>query len=316
MINVDVSVIMINYNTYGYACDAIDGIFRYTSGIDYELILIDNASPDGSGEKLHARYGDRVIYVQAGANLGTSKAFNIGAKMARGKYVLWLNTDILIDDNFIKKLRDYMESDPGCGICGGNVLDFNGNPAHSHRKKLTSPSTARREYSYFVRLWRKLFKKQICLQYNYKNKPLEVGYITGADMMIRASLFAQIGYFDENIFMYSEEVDFTWRAAEKTGCKVINVPWAKIRHLEGASFGGENRFNPGRYARNLEGDLVYIGKRFGQKGKLAYLRALKRGNAKYIFMNTIFPNREKKNELKERQKVVGEFLARCEKKSK
>ena len=76
----DVSVIMINYNTFSLTKDALDSIFRETKGIDYEVILIDNASPDGSGDRLSALYGNKIVYLQSGGNLGTSKAFNIALK--------------------------------------------------------------------------------------------------------------------------------------------------------------------------------------------------------------------------------------------
>ena len=90
----DVSVIMINYNTFDLTKDAIESIFSQTDGIAYEIILVDNLSPDGSGERLRDLFGERIVYLQSGGNLGTSKAFNLGISRATGKYVLWLNTDI------------------------------------------------------------------------------------------------------------------------------------------------------------------------------------------------------------------------------
>ena len=103
----DVSVIMINYNTFDLTKDALESIFKHTEGLQYEIILIDNASPDGSGERLRDLFGEKIVYLQSGANLGTTKAFNLGLKQAKGKYILWLNTDILIKENFIKK--DFQE---------------------------------------------------------------------------------------------------------------------------------------------------------------------------------------------------------------
>ena len=113
----DVSVIMINYNTFELTQNALDSIFEYTSGLEYEIILIDNNSPDGSGEKLSAHFGDRIKYIQAGANLGTSKSFNLGLRAAGGKYVLWLNTDILIKENFIKKLSGALTAAYAAATC-------------------------------------------------------------------------------------------------------------------------------------------------------------------------------------------------------
>lgn len=156
----DVSVIMINYNTFSLTKDALDSIFRETKGIDYEVILIDNASPDGSGDRLSALYGNKIVYLQSGGNLGTSKAFNIALKHASGKYVLWLNTDILLKENFIKKLFDYMESDPNCGICGGNLFNGRGEPTLSYDKELLTGRVAMYNVRTIVVLFRALFKNK------------------------------------------------------------------------------------------------------------------------------------------------------------
>ena len=95
----DVSVIMINYNTFDLTKDALNSIFENTKDLTYEIILVDNASPDGSGEKLKELFQDKIVYLQSGGNLGTSKAFNLGLKRASGKYILWLNTDIHFQNN-------------------------------------------------------------------------------------------------------------------------------------------------------------------------------------------------------------------------
>ena len=86
----DVSVIMINYNTFDLTKAAIESIFAHTEGISFEVILVDNLSPDGSGERLREIFKNKIIYLQSGGNLGTSKAFNLGLKQASGKYILWL----------------------------------------------------------------------------------------------------------------------------------------------------------------------------------------------------------------------------------
>ena len=197
----DVSVIMINYNTFDLTKNALESIFMHTEGLRYEIILVDNASPDGSGDKLRDLFGNKIIYLQSGGNLGTSKAFNLGLTRISGKYVLWLNTDILIKENFIKKLFDYMESDPNCGICGGNIYDFKGKPAHSFRKIFPCLKEERKDKSVLLAVLRKIFCRPYYNQFNYTGLPMQVGYVTGADMMIRSELFQKVGGFDEDIFL-------------------------------------------------------------------------------------------------------------------
>ncbi len=306
----DVSVIMINYNTFELTKNALESIFAQTEGIDYELILVDNLSPDGSGEKLRELFGKKIVYVQSGGNLGTSKAFNLALRQAKGTYVLWLNTDILIKENFIKKLFDYMQSDPHCGICGGNVLDFAGRPAHSFRKVFPCLCEERKDKSLVLAVLRKIFRKPFFNQYNYTKAPMQVGYITGADMMIRADLFAQVGGFDEDIFMYSEEVEFTWRAVHGAGVTVMSVPDAHILHLEGASFGGKQRYSPGRFASGLDGSVVMYTKCYGVKTAVAYLRILRRAYRKFAFIAGCTGMRETKRMYQEKRAAVEERLAR------
>lgn len=305
----DVSVIMINYNTYQLAKDALNCIFAQTSGLNYEVILVDNLSPDGSGELLAKEFGDKIVYVQSGGNLGTSKAFNLALAKSSGKYILWLNTDILIKENFIYTLFKYMEENADCGICGGNVLDFKGNPTHSFRRKLPSVKTVKKDNSLLFGIFNRLFKKSLSQQYNYTNKPMEVGYITGADMMIRKSIFDEVGGFDEDIFMYSEETEFTYRVKTKTNYKVVSVPYAHIYHLEGASFtGGKKRISEFRIKTMTEGDLVYFKKCYGEKQAAKYLKVLKRSLNKRIFLATVLFMKDKRAEFKTKKKIISGYM--------
>lgn len=305
----DVSVIMINYNTFALTKDAVESIFAQTKDVAYEIILIDNASPDGSGEKLKNFFGNKITYLQAGGNLGTSKAFNLGLKSASGKYILWLNTDILLKENFIGKLFCYMEAAPDCGICGGNVLDFEGKPMHSFRRRLPSPKTDKADMSIVVRIWRKLFKKRLSNEYNYTGKPLRVGYITGADMMVRREIFEKVGGFDEDIFMYSEETEFTFRMKQATDYTAMSVPDAHIYHLEGASFsGGKKGFNERRFRIILTGDSVYMTKSYGAEQAKKFLRRRNRAYRKMIIFSALLFKKEKCREFRAKRRIVTEFL--------
>ena len=271
MNKMNVSVVMINYNTYDLTKDAIESILKYTSNVEYEIILIDNKSPDGSGEKLRDYFGDKIKYVDAGGNLGTAKSFNIGARMAQGKYVIWLNPDILFIDNFLYKLYSYMEGNPSCGICGGNLVDKNMNPIHSYRLHFPCVKEYKKDYSIIRKLFNKIFK---CSKdhYNRTGKPMKVAYITGADMMMRKSILEELNYFDEDIFMYGEETEFTYRVSTKTKYDVISVPDAKMIHLEGQSFGPSESFSEWRFKTSLNGTTVYLEKSFGVDEVKRYYR--------------------------------------------
>ena len=270
----DVSVIMINYNTFQLTKDALKSIFEYTKDLQYEVILVDNCSPDGSGGQLRNLFGDKIKYIQSGGNLGTSKAFNMGLKTASGRYILWLNTDILIKDNFIKKLFDYMESDPDCGMCGGNLYNGQGKPALSYDRVLLSGRRARRDVRLYSVILRRIFKRVLSLNFNYSGKPMVVGGIIGADFMVRRDCFEKVGAFDEDIFMYGEETEFTYRVHKYTDYKSVSVPAAEMIHFEGGGAPSENEvYNEKKERIVITGISTCLKKCYGEKDVHLYLKA-------------------------------------------
>lgn len=288
----DVSIIMINYNTFELTKNAIESVKKHTLKNSYEIILVDNASTDGSVESLPALFPE-LKYVFSKENDGTSKAFNKGLKLATGKYVLWLNTDVLFTDDFIGKLYDFAEKTPDCGICGGNLLAIDGTPTHSYRRKVLTPHAFCHNERLFVRLFRKIFKKQLSEQYNYSDKPIKVGYVTGADFFVRKELFDKLGGFDERIFMYAEEVEFTYRMLKNTDYKSYNLPSAKMIHLEGASFNGKTSFSERRTRLMLLGNAEYLAIHFGNASARKYIK----------FMSKAFRRRARVYALYNKQKA-------------
>lgn len=303
----DVSVVMINYNTFELAKNAIESIFSHTDNLEYEIILIDNNSPDQSGKKLYNHFGDKIRFIQANDNLGTSKAFNKCVEMSKGKYILWLNSDIIVYNNFIYKLFVYMESNSECGISGGNLFDRDNKPTHSYLLQLPSLKTIKKLKSSINLIINKLFKTNIKKQFNFSDQPKEVGYITGADMMIRRAVIDEIGGFDEDIFMYSEETEFTYRMKKKTSYKVISVPQATMQHFESGSF-GEKRFSVWHFETQLNGDSVYFEKCYGRKALVSYLRFLKRFYNRMTIINFICFRFQKSSDCKIMKSIVNEKL--------
>ncbi|MCQ2387067.1 MAG: glycosyltransferase family 2 protein [Clostridia bacterium] len=303
----DVSIIMINYNTFDLTSQTIEGLKKFTKDIDYEIILIDNDSPDKSGEKLKDKYKNDIIFIQAEENLGTSKAVNRGVSVAKGKYILWLNTDVIFFDNFIKKLFDYMESNSNCGVCGGNLLDSDKNPMHSFRDRMLDYKMLKRDKSILDRAVRKIFKKPFYDQYNYSNEPIEVGYVTGADMMVRREIFDKIGGFDEDIFMYAEETEFQYRVKKLTKYKIFCVPDAKLIHLEGGSF-NRKAFNERRQRVSTVGIAIFLSKCYGQKTARKFLEMIKKSYKRFAFYCAVCFKKNKKQEFDKKREITQELL--------
>lgn len=239
----DVSIIIVNYNTLKLTKETIDSVIEKTKNLKYEIILIDNDSVDGSMEFLEKEYKNKVIFVKNDKNLGFGKANNKGIKIAKGKYVFLLNSDTLLINNAIKILFDFMEKNESCGVCGGNLYDINMQPTVSY--ELSLPENV------FKNMIRRRYKKNYF--FNKTEIPLRVAYISGADMMIRKKILDKVDIFDSDFFMYYEETELTFRIIKK-GYEVYNVPQAKIIHLEGKS----NIFKEKKYSMILESKYKYF----------------------------------------------------------
>ena len=226
----DVSIIIVNYNTQQLTKNCVDSVFEKTKDFEFEVILVDNASTDGSRELFEK--DSRIKYIYSEENLGFGKGNNLGNQYAKGKYVLLLNSDTLLINNAVYELVNFMEVHPEVSITGGALYN-------SEMKKCTSydlllPSLKQE----FDTLFRGFFSKNLIKRMNGEIKTqgfAYVGYITGADMMLRREKIEEIGMFDPDFFMYYEETEMTSRYAAK-GYKSAFFPMAKIQHLEGKSF--------------------------------------------------------------------------------
>ena len=225
----DVSVIIVNYNTLQMTSDCVDSIFEMTRGISFEVILIDNASTDGS--KDHFCKDNRIIYQYSDVNLGFGKANNKGVDIAKGRNVVFLNPDTILINNALKILSDYLDSREKVGACGGNLYDGSGHPVISFERCFPSilSEVDRCLKGYLFKI---IFGRNY--KFNHTDKVLNVAYIVGADLMVKKSILNDIGAFDKRFFMYYEEVELCKRIFD-SGYKIVNVPSAMITHLEGQS---------------------------------------------------------------------------------
>ena len=226
---VDVSVIIVNYNTWELTVDCIKSIKERTHGVTYEIIVVDNASADASVTNIRKACPDITI-IESNENIGFGRANNLAAQSADGKYLFFLNSDTLLVNDAISVLKNYMDFCPNVGICGGNLYDKDMNPNHSHLRIF--PSILNDFDLATKRLFSRLLSRD--MQFNYSDNPIEVAYVTGADMMIAKSLFDQISGFDSDFFLYYEETELTYRV-HRLGYKIMNVPSSMIIHLEGKS---------------------------------------------------------------------------------
>lgn len=240
----DVSIIIVNYNTCKMTQECIESVIEKTKDINYEIILVDNASTDESKDVFSS--DKRITYIYNNENLGFGRANNVGVKVAHGRNILFLNSDTLLINNAIKILSYYLDSHETVGAVGGNLYDFNMKPAMSFQR--LRPSIVWELNSLFLNLPLRLRYGKVSTYFNTGSKPINVGYIMGADLMVRKNIIDEIGCFDPDFFMYFEETDLCNRI-NKNGYELKVIPEAQIIHLEGKSFNLDSskpRINPKR----------------------------------------------------------------------
>lgn len=228
--SIDVSIILVNYNTTDLLVQAIKSIYKYSSEFTYEIIVVDNNSKLSPEHVLKQNFNDDIIFISLPENIGFGRANNEGIKIAKGRNIFLLNTDTYLLNNAIKILSDYIDSHPKVGSCGGSLFTADLKPTYSYHR--IPYGIWSYEISVLTLGLNRLFIKYPF--YNTGQKPIKVGNVSGANMMIRHDVIKMVGAFDPIFFMYCEESELSWRI-RKAGYYNVNVPQAKIVHLEGKS---------------------------------------------------------------------------------
>lgn len=258
----NVSIIIVNYNTVDLLKACLETVLMYTKDIDYEVLVVDNCSKDDSVEMLMRDFSwVKVILPQE--NLGFGRANNLAAKTACGKYLLFLNPDTLLLNNAVKMFYDFMETcnhDGDIGAIGGILLTADGQPNNSFGRFPSIKS----EIAYLVG---KILRRQTPLIQSSR-LPFEVDYIIGADLFVETKLFRAIGEFDSNIFLYYEETDLQRRIANIEKKRII-LPQVNIIHMEGGSFDGA-KLTYERFVRAQISFNYYINKHYSGIRKVGF----------------------------------------------
>ncbi len=223
--SLDLSIIIVSFNTRDILTDCVDSLYRHTQGITFEVLVVDNASIDGSAQAIKDRF-PQVILIQNSANLGFSAANNIGIRQSRGRYIVLLNSDTLMIENCFQKTIRYLDDHQEYAITTPQVIDKD-DKVCSMRLWEDTPKDA---------FWRILGKYDVAGEFAKMGviEPKAVETIGGSCFVVRKSLFDAIGLLDEGYFLYNEEDDFC-RRARKEGFKICYYPEATIKHLHGKS---------------------------------------------------------------------------------
>ena len=228
-----ISVIIVNYKVPDYLHQAILSIERATADLETEIFVVDNNSEDGSVDflrKLHPK----VIFIQNHENVGFSKANNTAVKSTKGEYVLFVNPDTIIGENVIEECVRVLDDDPSIGAAGVKMHCANGVFAPESKRGVPTPMTAFFKFSGLCTMFPKNKKLGRYYLGHIDNKQkAEVEILSGAFMFIRRDVLDKVGCFDEEYFMYGEDIDLSYRIM-KAGYKNYYIP-VNIIHYKGES---------------------------------------------------------------------------------
>lgn len=229
----DVSIIIVNWNTLGLLRDCLASVYAETKGVDSEVIVVDNASTDGSQAMVKAEF-PRVALIENASNMGFAAANNQGMKVARGRYVLLLNSDTVVLDGAIQKMVAFADSHPDVGVAGCRVENPDGSlqptcfmfPSLLNLVLMTT-------YLYKVFPKSPFFGRAHMTWWD-RADAREVEVVTGCFMLVRREVIEKVGGFDEAYFFTGEEADWCRRIG-RAGWKLMFTPSARIIHLDGAT---------------------------------------------------------------------------------
>ncbi|MGC8667236.1 MAG: glycosyltransferase family 2 protein [Chthonomonadales bacterium] len=222
----DLSVIIVNWNVKDFLDRCLASLYQNVCGLAFEIIVVDNASRDGSVELVRSKYPQVRLIANEG-NEGFCRANNQGLAVASGEFVVLLNPDTEVYPGAMEALVAFLRDHPDVGVVGPMLLS----PGGLHMPNGTRFPTLRRELIGVLGL-QKVNQRAYDLE-GYGREDFttvaEVDVVCGACLMTRRSVFEQIGGLDESLFMYFEEVDFC-RRAKMAGWKVYYVPDARVYH--------------------------------------------------------------------------------------
>lgn len=228
--SIGLSIIIVNWNTRDLLAQCLHSIYDTTGHLSLEIIVVDNASTDGSQEMVRQQF-PHVCLIANLENVGFARANNQAMSVSNGRYMLLLNSDALLSANAVQTMIDLAEAKPQAGIVGAQLLNPDGSFQASHAP---FPNLGQ-EFLILSGLGRMFYGRWYPSRGPEEDKgPQMVDYVGGACLLVRRETVEEVGGLDEGYFMYAEEVDWCYTMREK-GWQVWYQPAAKVIHLGGGS---------------------------------------------------------------------------------
>jgi len=262
----DISVVIVNWNTRDLLLQCVESLLSETRESSLEIIVVDNASRDGSMEALAERFPN-VTQIRNTENLGFSRANNQGLRVAKGRYLCLVNSDVKALSGVLDRLRRYCDATPEVGAVGPRTVGGDGVLRQNCREFPTLRNAAC-DALYLDRLlpgvhW---LRGRTMRAYDYRSTR-DVEVLSGCFFMVRRSVVEQVGLLDERFFIYSEDVDWCKRIHD-AGWRLVLYPGAEAVHfVASSSSAAPERFN----VEQLKANVQYWIKHKGRVQTLAFL---------------------------------------------
>ena len=259
----DISIIIVAWNVRQVLEDCLESVYMQTKGTDFEVIYVDNASEDGSVAMVRESFPE-VVIIENDENVGFIKANNQGMEIAKGRYVLLLNSDTIVLDNAIGKTAQFADKHPTAAVVGCKILSID---KTLRRDCFLYPSALNMFLSatYLNKIFAKnrFFGREYMTWWDF-DEVREVQTICGCFALVRKEAIDQVGFMDPIYFVYGDDPDWCYRF-KKNGWKIMFTPDAEIIHL-----GGQNTKKAAdRFLLQLYGSkLIFVRKHLG---KLSFL---------------------------------------------
>jgi GT2 family glycosyltransferase len=251
----DLSIIIVNWNTRDLLAQCLQSIYDTVSNLDFEVIVVDNASSDGSQAMIRQRF-PQVCLIESDQNVGFARANNQALTVSRGRYFLLLNSDTIVLPHALEKMVQFADAHAESGIIGCRLLNSDG--------------SLQKSWASFPTFWSEVLGRNFRARRQVEEESLayEVDWIGGACLLVRPAAINEVGLLDESFFMYSEETDWCFRM-KRHGWRVYYLASAEIVHLGG---GSASRTSASQLVRLYENKIRFFNKHYGpwQAGLLRY----------------------------------------------
>ena len=230
---VDVSIVIVSYNTRDVTRQCLEHVHTHATGVSHEVLMVDNASADGSADMVAADF-PWVKLIRLEENRGFAGGNNPAMKIARGRYILLLNSDAFLAGGVLEKTIQYLDDHTNIGVLGCKLTDPDGTMQPSARMLPGPVNKILHITGLAARFPDSKFFGRVDYTWWDHSEPKSVGWVVGAYFLIRRETIETIGVLDDRYFLYFEEIDYCL-SAHRAGWDVVFFPYASVIHLGGQS---------------------------------------------------------------------------------